>query len=97
MNSSEIIKRLSERLGKSQREIRLLLKHSNEVFKKTLDVDFSFTIPKLGTFRTHSRQERKSYNPHYKKIVMLPPKRVVLFYPSSVLKDRVKNLKDSNG
>lgn len=90
MNSHEVIGHLSERLGLSQREIRRLLKGSTEILNKTLDEDLSFTIPRLGTFGTHVRQRRKAYNPHHKRLVILPPKRVVSFHPSSVLKDRVR-------
>jgi nucleoid DNA-binding protein len=96
MNNSEVIKRLSERLGLSQREIRQLLKRSTEIFKKTLDEDLSFTIPEFGTFGTHLRQKRKAYNPHHKRFMVLPPKRVVSFHPSSVLKDHVKAQKINN-
>jgi nucleoid DNA-binding protein len=90
MNNSEVIKHLSQRLGQSQHEIRMLLKSSTQIIKKILDEDISFTIPKLGTFGTHLRQKREAYNPHHKKFVILPPKRVVFFHPSSVLKDHVK-------
>jgi len=90
MNNSEVIKRLSERLALSQREIRRLLRVITEVFKKTLDEDLSFTIPKFGTFGTHVRQKRKAYNPHHKTFVMLPPKRGVYFHRSSVLKGHIK-------
>jgi integration host factor subunit alpha len=96
MNSREVIKRSSERLGLSQRETRRLLKSSTETFKKTLDEGFSFTIPKLGTFFTHVRQQRRAYDLYRKKLVMLPPKRVVSFHPSTVLKDSVKRLRFDN-
>ncbi len=86
MNNLELIKRLAERLGKTQREIRNLLGHSTEKIKHVLDRDLKLTIPRLGTFETHVRQQRKSYNPHYKKFVILPPKRVVSFHSSSALK-----------
>ncbi len=93
MRNSEVIEHLSERLGLSQREIRRLLKASTEIFKETLDEDLSFTIPALGTFGTHVRQRRKAYNPHRKRFMMLPQKRVVSFHPSSVLKDNVRHKK----
>ena len=90
MNNSEFIKNLSERLGQSQREIKRLMKCSTQIVKKILDEDLSFTIPKLGTFKTHFREKRKSFNPHYKKFMMFPPKRTVTFHPSSYLKEHVK-------
>jgi len=86
MNNLELIKSLAERLGKTQREIRNLLNHSTEKIKHVLDSDLKLTIPRLGTFETHVRQQRKSYNPHYEKFVILPPKRVVSFHSSSALK-----------
>lgn len=74
----------------SQRETRRLLKLSSEILQKTLDRDLRFTIPGFGTFGTHLKPERKAYNPYHKTFMMLPPKRVVYFHPSSVLKGHVK-------
>ena len=91
MNHNEFIKSLSERTGQSQREIRRLLGHITETFQKTLDEDFRFTIPRLGTFGTRIRPKRKAYHPHLKKYMMLPPKRIVFFNTSSVLKKIVKD------
>ena len=52
--------------------------------------DLGFTIPKLGTFKTHFREKRKSFNPYYKNFMMFPPKRTVTFHPGSYLKEHVK-------
>ncbi len=96
MNHSEVVKRLAERLKLSQREIKNLLDNCTKVFKRTLDEDTDFSIPELGTFKTQLREKRKSYNPHYEKYTMLPPKRVVNFSPSSVIKDKVKSRRIEN-
>lgn len=96
MNDSEVIKRLSSRLMLSQRETRRLLKHSSEILQKTLDRDLRFTIPGFGTYGTHLQPGRKAYNPYHKTFVMLPPKRVVYFHPSSVLKGHVKARRADN-
>ena len=48
------------------------------------------TIPGLGTFKTKTREERKVYSPHHESYMMVPPKRVVDFTPSSNLKDNLK-------
>lgn len=90
MNNNEFIKSLSERTGQSQREIRRLLGHITEIFLKTIDEDFRVTIPRLGTFGTRIRQKRKAYNPRLRKYMMLPPKRIVSFNTSSILKNNVK-------
>jgi nucleoid DNA-binding protein len=96
VNNSEVIKRLSGRLALSQRETRRLLKRSAQILQKTLDRDLSFTIPGFGTFGTHLKPERKAYNPYRKTFMMLPPKRVVYFHPSSVLKGHVKARRADN-
>jgi nucleoid DNA-binding protein len=90
VNNNEFVKSLSKRTGQSQREMRRLLSHVTEIFRKTLDKDFRFTIPRIGTFGTSIRQKRKAYDPRLKKYMMLPPKRIVSFNTSSILKNNVK-------
>ena len=90
MNNSEFIKRMSEKTGRSQREIRRLLGHITEIIRKTLDEDLRFTIPGLGTFGTRIRQKRKAYHPLLKKYMILPPKRIISFSASSILRKNVK-------
>lgn len=89
MNHSEIVKRLSQKMGLSQSEIGRLLKRIAEIFQEKLDKGLGFTIPRLGTFKTHIRKPRKSYNPQKKKLVKLPKKRVVVFRPGIVLKKKI--------
>jgi len=96
VNNSEVIKRLATRLALSQRETRRLLKHSAEILQKTLDRDLRFTIPGFGTFGAYLQSERKAYNPYHKTFMKLPPKRVVFFHPSSVLKGHVKARRTEN-
>jgi nucleoid DNA-binding protein len=91
MNNAELIKRLSSRLVLSQRETRRLLKHTTNILQKTLDRNLRLSIPGFGTFGTHLQPERKAYNPYYKTFMMLPPKRVIYFRPSSVLKAHTKD------
>jgi len=91
MNNSELIKNLSLRLGQSQAEIKRILESSMKVVKEYLDEGFIITIPGLGTFRSFLKKERKSFNPHHNRFMMLPPKRVVKFRASSSMKDELKD------
>jgi nucleoid DNA-binding protein len=93
VNNNEFIKSLSEKTGESQREIRRVLGHITGIFRKTIDEDYRFTIPRLGTFGTHIRPKRKAYHPRLKKHMILPPKRIVSFNTSSILKKNIKELK----
>ncbi|OQX94847.1 hypothetical protein B6I21_08500 [candidate division KSB1 bacterium 4572_119] len=90
MTNSELIKTLSLRLDLSQSEIKRLLKGSIDSIKEILDEDTGVSIPGFGTFVTYVKKKRKSFNPYHKKFMMLPPKRVTKYRPSSSLKQELK-------
>lgn len=91
MNNRELVKKLAEKRGMSQADTKRMLDTVTRNFCDHLARGISFTIPDLGTFRTQVREKRRSYNPHYKKEMELPPKRVVDFTPGKYLKDIFKN------
>lgn len=90
MNTSEIVKILSERLDKPQTEIKGILNSVFAIFKEYLGNHDRFTIPGFGTFDTSARSPRKTYNPYYKKMMLLPKKIVAVFRPSKALREKVK-------
>jgi len=91
MTNSEIIKNLSLHLGKSQVEIKQLLKSSTKIITRDiLDKDIGITIPGLGTFSSCFKNKRKSFNPYHKKFMLLPPKRIIRFHPGSSIKNEFK-------
>lgn len=92
MNNSDLVSALAESLDMSQAETRRLLDTVVTIFKDNLAKDVSFTVPELGTFDTRTRKQRKAFNPHYRKYMMLPPKRVVDFRPSKGLKEDLKEI-----
>jgi len=96
MHYETIVKNLAEKLKQPQTEIRRLLQICFNVFNKTLDSDKAVTIPKLGTFKTEIREERKAYNPYHKKSMLLPRKRVITYHASSVIKRELKDKKVEN-
>lgn len=92
MNTGDVVKILAENLDMTQEETRNLLDVIVATFNDNLAQGYSFTIPELGTFGTHTRDSRRSYNPHYEQYMLLPPKRVVDFNASKGLKEDVKDL-----
>jgi len=90
MNTGEIIKILSEKLNKPQTEVKGILNSVISVFKDHLANHDRFTIPGFGTFDTAARSPRKTYNPHYKKMMLLPKKIVAVFRPAKSLRDKTK-------
>jgi DNA-binding protein HU-beta len=96
MHYDTIVKNLAEKLKQPQTEIRRLLQICFKVFIKTLDTDKAVSIPKLGTFQTETKEERKAYSPYYKKFMHLPRKRVITYHASSVIKRELKDKKVEN-
>lgn len=89
MNKAETIKTLSEQLGITQQETEALYDSFVSILTNHLAVDEGFSIPKLGSFHSRIRESYKSYNPHYKKMMMLPKKKVVQFSQSASVKDEL--------
>ena len=89
MNTSELIKILSERLNKPQSEIKSTFNSVIAVLKEKLVKHNSFRIPSFGTFDIAERKHRKSYNPHFKKMMLVPQKIVGVFRPAKALRENI--------
>ncbi len=92
MKNSELVKTLAQRSDLTQKETRQLLKQSVKVFSDRLGDYIGFSIPDLGTFTTHIREERQAYDLNRRSHVILPPKRLVSFSPAVTLKDEIKDV-----
>jgi DNA-binding protein HU-beta len=90
MNYRELIDQLAETTGQSKAQTKELLEDAISVLSGKLSEGSGVTVPKLGTFSTKVRDVQKVYSPHHKKYMLVPPKRVVEFNPSSVLKEELK-------
>lgn len=51
----------------------------------------SVTVPSFGTFEPRKRMERVAVHPSSGKRLLVPPKIVMSFRPSPLLKQRIKN------
>lgn len=93
MTYGELIDELSEKLGLTKKETRELLGECVDCMANTLEEGQGFTIPDLGTFRIEVKDVQKIYNPHHKAHMLIPPKRVPQFTPSSHLKETLKEIR----
>lgn len=92
MNTDDLVERLADNWDLTHKECREVLDAVIQNMCDNLAQGNDFTIPELGTFSTHTRDKHKSYNPHYEKYMMLPPKRVVDFSAGENLEDDLKYL-----
>lgn len=89
MNYGDYVKELAKRTELSQAETKRILDTAFETLVETLNEGKTFTLPKLGTFGTKEKPQHKGYNPAYEKFMLYPKKRVVTYYPNSVMKDEI--------
>lgn len=90
MNNKELIDKLSKETGLSKTQAKNMLNKTTSALADTLSEGYGISIPDLGTFGTKTTEVRKVYNPHHKAYMMIPPKRVVEFSPSTGLKEELK-------
>jgi len=90
MTYKDLIERVSESRDIPKTHARELIESIFGVLGDELEDGTGVSIPGLGTFKTKTREERKVYSPHHESYMMVPPKRVVDFTPSSNLKDNLK-------
>jgi len=92
MNSKELVSALARRTQLSVPNVKTLLKSAIEIFQQNLCEGQTIGIQGFGTFETKRKEERISFNPLTNKRILVPPKVVVGFRVSNVLKDKIKSI-----
>lgn len=90
MNNKEFTSELSDRLGYSIKDTSDLI--SSLLSEMTLELQEGklITVQGFGTFEVRKKAERISINPTTKQRMLVPPKLVLSFRPSNVMKDKFK-------
>ncbi|NUO78949.1 HU family DNA-binding protein [candidate division KSB1 bacterium] len=89
MTTTELVKKLAERLQISQAEARRLLLRMQETVVKDLESGKTVVMRGFGSYGTRKQEARLSFNPALRKRMRLPPKVVMFFRPSQRLKDNL--------
>lgn len=90
MDFKGLIETVSERSGISQEECREMTDFLAEVMEDLLAEGNVIMLPSFGSFETRKRNERIISNPSVAgKKLLVPPKVVVSFKPSTSLKNNV--------
>lgn len=89
MTTTELVKKLAERLQISQTEARTLLRRLQETVVKDLESGKTVVMRGFGSCGTRKQEARLSFNPALRKRMKLPPKIVMFFRPAQQLKDNM--------
>ena len=90
MDNKTLTEILAKRLNRKPEDIEKLLEAFIATVKNRCgDLD-SVAIPGFGTFEAKKRLERVSINPATGKRMLIPPKVIVSFKPSALLKNKLR-------
>ena len=90
MNNKELTSELAKRLEKSQKDVSQLLEAAALTMKEEFSKGNSISFQGFGVFEIKKKEERIAVNPATQKRMVVPPKLVLNFKPSSILKEKLK-------
>lgn len=92
MNTKEFTAELSRRIGRNTKETTKLITALNEEIAAQLSEQNLVAIQGFGTFETKKKLEHVVVNPGTRQRMLVPPKIEIKFKPSTLVKDKVKEL-----
>lgn len=90
MNNKEFIAELSRTLNCSSKEASQMMSALVTEMTELLEDENQIAIQGFGTFEVKKKLERVVVNPTTRQRMLVPPKLVVGFKPSTTLKDRIQ-------
>ena len=88
MNNKEFISELARKLGYTNKDTAQYVSSVISVMTQELQDGKTVAIQGFGTFEVKKKMERISVNPTTGKRYLIPPKLVLSFKQSNVLKDK---------
>lgn len=88
MNNKEFINELSKQTNQSAGVTTKLVNDMIKVMEEHFQQNDTITLSSFGTFEVKKKMERISVNPTTGKRYLIPPKLVLSFKQSNVLKDK---------
>ena len=90
MDNKKLVETLATKLGRSADDVNKLLEGLAGVLRTRCGELDSVIVPGFGTFEPRKRNERIMVNPKTCKRMLVPPKIVLGFKVSNVLKSKLK-------
>lgn len=90
MNNKEFTSELSRRLGYTTKDTSELIVTVLSEMTQQLQEGNVVTIQGFGSFEVKKKAERISISPTTKQRMLIPPKLVLAYRPSGLLKDKFK-------
>lgn len=90
MNNKEFISELSRRFVYTNKDTTQLVSSVINIMAQQLQDGNTVAIQGFGTFEVRKKLERISINPATQQRMLIPPKLVLTYKPSAILKEKFK-------
>jgi len=90
LNNKEFISELARKLGYTNKDTTQLVSSAISVMTQELQEGKTIAIQGFGTFEVKKKLERISVNPTTQQRMLIPPKLVLSYKPSTNLKGKFK-------
>ena len=90
MNNKEFISELSRRFVYTNKDTTQLVSSVISIMTQQLQDGNTVAIHVFGTFEVRKKLERISINPATQQRMLIPPKLVLTYKPSAILKEKFK-------
>lgn len=90
MNNKEFISELSRRFVYTNKDTTQLVSSVISIMTQKLQDGNTVAIQGFGTFEVRKKLERISINPATQQRMLIPPKLVLTYKPSAILKEKFK-------
>ena len=90
MNNKEFISELSRRFVYTNKDTTQLVSSVISIMTQQLQDGNTVAIQGFGTFEVRKKLERISINPATQQRMLIPPKLVLTYNPSAILKEKFK-------
>lgn len=90
MINKEFISELSQKTGYTNKDTARLVSSVLGIMTQELQEGNTIALQGFGTFEVKKKAERITFNPTTKQRMLIPPKLVLSYKPSNVLKEKIK-------
>lgn len=90
MNNKDFINALASKVKLPSKSTQKIVTSFISELANRLDDESSISVQSFGTFEVKKKMERVIVNPATKQRILTPPKLVLAFKPSNILKDKLK-------
>ena len=90
MTKKEIVLQIASESGLKQVNVKLVVQRTLDIIIEALATAETVELRNFGIFKVKSRRGRTGRNPRTGVTVPVPPKRVAVFKPGLIMKQKVK-------